>query len=194
MSVADAPVLAPHLASPRPCLQFMASILSLVHPTGRVHTIDPWGSRFDRSWQSMGAPARRLFDQHVVRHVNSSVSEGVVRAVREAARASRVVMVILDSNHERSHVAQELALFAPLVTPGSYLIVEDTKMDRMMLGADDERDATSWHGPAAATAAFLAAKGNAHRFVVDRSIEKLWYTQHTRGFLRRRHTNGAPAA
>ena len=35
-------------------------------------------------------------------------------------------MVILDSDHEEEHVAQELEIYAPLVTKGSILIVEDT--------------------------------------------------------------------
>lgn len=35
------------------------------------------------------------------------------------------VMVILDSNHCVEHVAKELQLFAPLVSPGYYLVVAD---------------------------------------------------------------------
>ncbi len=97
------------------------------------------------------------------------------------------VLVILDSNHERSFVRRELEAYAPLVTVGSYVVVEDTKMDRMM-GADDGRgraDASQseWHGPASAVADFLASHSH---FELDRRPEALWYTQHPRGFLRRR--------
>jgi cephalosporin hydroxylase len=34
-------------------------------------------------------------------------------------------MVILDSDHEREHVLKEIELYAPLVTIGSILIIED---------------------------------------------------------------------
>jgi len=36
------------------------------------------------------------------------------------------VMVILDSDHSEEHVSKELELYAPLVTKGSILIIEDT--------------------------------------------------------------------
>lgn len=36
------------------------------------------------------------------------------------------IMVTLDSDHSAGHVADELELWAPLVTPGCYLVVEDT--------------------------------------------------------------------
>lgn len=59
------------------------------------------------------------------------------------------VMVTLDSNHSAAHVMQELALFAPLVTPGSCLIVEDTNM-----GGHPVQE-PPWEGPWEATQAFL---------------------------------------
>ena len=46
------------------------------------------------------------------------------RARRDPARGS-ASLVMLDSNHSRAHVAAELALYAPLVTPGSYIVACD---------------------------------------------------------------------
>jgi cephalosporin hydroxylase len=51
---------------------------------------------------------------------NPAVVEKVIRLV-----AGRRCMVSLDSVHDAPHVAQEIDLYGPLVTPGCYLVVED---------------------------------------------------------------------
>jgi len=56
----------------------------------------------------------------------SSVSDEVAAQVREAAGGKEKVLVCLDSNHTHDHVLRELELYAPLVTPGSYIVVFDT--------------------------------------------------------------------
>ena len=70
-------------------------------------------------------------------------------------------------------VASNLAAYAQFVTPGSYLIVQDTRAGRFV-------------GAAQAVADFLGARGEGQaRFVRDRRPEYLLYTQHSGGFLRR---------
>jgi cephalosporin hydroxylase len=39
------------------------------------------------------------------------------------------VMVVLDSAHERDHVRKELDVYAPLVSEGQYMVVEDTNVN-----------------------------------------------------------------
>ncbi|MGF1610059.1 MAG: cephalosporin hydroxylase family protein [Kiloniellales bacterium] len=56
----------------------------------------------------------------------SSVDPDVVRQVKEQVRPGDSVMLLLDSNHTHDHVLEELRLYAPLVTPGQFLVVSDT--------------------------------------------------------------------
>lgn len=52
---------------------------------------------------------------------DSATAAGVAAVV-----AGRRCMVSLDSDHSAEHVAREIELYGPLVTPGCYLVVEDT--------------------------------------------------------------------
>jgi cephalosporin hydroxylase len=95
--------------------------------------------------------------------------------------AGRRTMVIHDADHGRDAVLRDLRLYADLVTPGSYLIVEDGVVDVF------DPNATSrlgWHrqGPMVATRLFLEEDD---RFVVDLSRERYLITYNPRGFLKR---------
>jgi cephalosporin hydroxylase len=60
----------------------------------------------------------------------SSTSAAIAKTVREMAAGEARVMVVLDSDHSQAHVLDELAVYAPLVTPGQFLVVEDTNIDQ----------------------------------------------------------------
>lgn len=51
------------------------------------------------------------------------------------------MLVILDSNHTYSHVADELEIYADLVTPGSYIVATDGIMYDL---ADVPRGQAEW--------------------------------------------------
>ncbi len=55
----------------------------------------------------------------------SSTDPGVRDQVKALIAPGERVMVLLDSNHTYEHVSAELRLYADLVTPGSYLVVQD---------------------------------------------------------------------
>ena len=92
------------------------------------------------------------------------------------------VMVILDSDHSRDHVLAELERFGPLVTPGCYLIVEDTSVGGHPV------EPRFGPGPMDAVDAFVPRHPE---FVIDRSREKYFATLNPRGYLRKRGVTGA---
>ena len=77
------------------------------------------------SWRDEMQAATR---DGVVVVTGSSVDPDVVNKVSRIARNAALsdsVMVVLDSDHSAGHVFCELEAYAPLVTPGSYLVCED---------------------------------------------------------------------
>lgn len=59
----------------------------------------------------------------------SSTDPATVEKVRGMVRSGESVMVILDSNHTKQHVADELEAYCDMVTPGSYIVATDGSME-----------------------------------------------------------------
>lgn len=57
--------------------------------------------------------------------IGNSTDAATVARVRDLIDDGESVMVILDSDHHYAHVTDELEAYAPVVTPGSYLIACD---------------------------------------------------------------------
>jgi cephalosporin hydroxylase len=106
----------------------------------------------------------------------SSVEPGVIEQVRSLARALEPVLVILDSDHSEPHVSAELEAYSAFVTPGSYLIVEDTNVNGHPVFP------SHGPGPMEAVREFLKT----HReFQPDTYRERLMLTLNPRGYLKR---------
>jgi cephalosporin hydroxylase len=104
-----------------------------------------------------------------------------LRRVFEIGSGKRAV-VILDSNHTKDHVFEELKRYEQLVTEGSYLIVLDTVIDEMPIAFSSGRSWGPGRGPKAAVNEFLAMND---RFVVDDEFnDKLLITAAPGGYLR----------
>ncbi|MEP7072431.1 MAG: CmcI family methyltransferase [Verrucomicrobiota bacterium] len=78
----------------------------------------------------LAASTRENLRQYPLSHFittieGDSASAEVIAQVTKAIRGCGPVLIILDSNHTRDHVARELEAYAPLVTPGSYIIATD---------------------------------------------------------------------
>jgi cephalosporin hydroxylase len=104
----------------------------------------------------------------------SSVSEAVLAQVARLAEGKSSVLVILDSDHSRAHVAQELEAYQAFVTVGNYMVVEDTNINGhpVLPGYGD--------GPMEALRDFLSA--NDH-FISDASKEKFLMSFNPKGYL-----------
>ena len=95
--------------------------------------------------------------------VGSSTSEAIVSQINHLIQPGERVMVTLDSDHHKAHVLEDLRIYSQLVTPGQYLVVEDTNIN----GHPVQQ---GWgEGPAEAVAEFLRGTQNYRQ---DRSREK----------------------
>jgi cephalosporin hydroxylase len=106
----------------------------------------------------------------------SSISEDVIRQVRDWVRPSDQVLAIFDADHSKDHVLSELRSYAPFITEGGYFIVEDSN--------NNGHPVVPEHGPGPMEAIddFLAEDDN---FVSDRTWEKFYLSFNPRGYLKR---------
>ncbi|MEE2679764.1 MAG: CmcI family methyltransferase [Myxococcota bacterium] len=145
-----------------------ATLMEQINPEGRIVTIDV---------KNQSEDARRLpiVQEKVEFLVGSSTHPKVVEAVTRRAEGKRT-LVILDSNHARDHVLEELRAYAPLVPVGSYIIVQDGAVNGHPTWPD------FGPGPYEAVEAFLAEND---AFEPDRSRERHLMTSNPMGFLKR---------
>jgi len=142
-----------------------AMILKEVNPRGRVITIDIE----DLVQQARQKP---IWDERIDFLLGSSTDPATVSEVARRVQGGRV-LVILDSLHTRDHVLAELRAYSPLVSPGSYLIVQDTGLWRPSPNAQ-------WASQAVRE--FLETSPG---FKVDLRRERFLITNNPHGYLRR---------
>jgi cephalosporin hydroxylase len=73
---------------------------------------------------------RAAIEAHPLNHrieliEGSSIAAETLDAVKRAIGDAKSVLIFLDSNHSEAHVLQELELYSPLITPGSYIVAHD---------------------------------------------------------------------
>jgi cephalosporin hydroxylase len=154
---------------------FFCHMLDLIgSDEGRVITVD------------VQPPGKPVAHRRLTQLIGSSVAPEIITAIRDAVGAAggqAPTLVVLDSDHSRDHVLAEMHAYAPLVTPGSYLVVEDTNVNGHPVYPE------FGPGPMEAVQAFLA---QSHDFEVDQRCEKFILTFNPSGFLRRKTTTVSP--
>jgi cephalosporin hydroxylase len=103
---------------------FFASLLDMMgKKAAGVITIDITST--ERAGQTLSSHPLRGYVKKTI--IGDAASASVADETRAAlGDAPGTVLVFLDDNHNADHVSREIELYAPLVTPGSYLIVADT--------------------------------------------------------------------
>ena len=130
---------------------------------------------------------REAIEAHPMSHrvsmiQGSSIDPALVDSVRERV-AGKKVLVVLDSNHTHEHVLEELRLYAPLVSVGSYCVVMDTVVEDMPEDAFPDRPWGKGDNPKTAVWAYLKENDS---FEIDASVQnKLLITVASDGYLRR---------
>lgn len=142
---------------------FLACICDMIN-YGRVITID--------IEEKPNRPNHKRINYILGSSTSAEVADYIVKQVCQQDK----VMVILDSDHRKEHVLNELNLYSRLVSVGSYIIVEDTNVN----GHPVEPEFGP--GPGEAVEAFLKAN---NEFKIDRSREKFYMTFNPGGYLKR---------
>jgi len=147
---------------------FFAQLFDLLGTNGRIVTID-------------------VERQHDLSHpritylIGDSGTPAILEQVEAlAAACGGPVLVTLDSDHSKAHVTRELEAYCRFVTPGSWILVQDSSIDTLPFFR------SSRPGPLPAIHEFLARHGE---FAVDRErCERFVITHHPDGWLRRSRT------
>ncbi|MBW1989553.1 MAG: cephalosporin hydroxylase family protein [Deltaproteobacteria bacterium] len=157
---------------------FYASLLKMMDIPGRVIGIDV----------DIRPPNRKRLDQHPLRPLidlveGSSVDPSVVEKIHHMAKGQSPVLVALDSHHTHDHVLKELRAYSDLVTKGSYLVVQDTRIEDVDASLIKDRPWGKGNNPKTAVWEFLKSTD---RFEIDREIEKrILFTGAPDGYLKR---------
>ncbi len=116
--------------------------------------------------------------------IGSSTSKQIVSEVRRRVGSCKgPVMVILDSDHSKDHVRREIECYAPLVTPGSYCLVQDGVIDTLSIFRQGRP------GPLPAIEEYLQSTDE---FELDAErTQRFLITHHPKGWLRRKLAKAA---
>lgn len=84
----------------------------------------------------------------------SSVDSRTISEVKSLIQPTEKVFVMLDSNHTKQHVLEELEAYSCLVAAGSYMVAADGIMEDLV-GAPRSSSDWSWNNPRSAAEEFL---------------------------------------
>lgn len=96
----------------------------------------------------------------------SSTAPEVLAQVKALMKPGETALVVLDSNHSKQHVLDELRAYGPLVSPGSWIVATDGVMENVVGGPRTAEDWT-WNNPRQAALDFVAENPD---FVIEEPV------------------------
>ena len=150
---------------------YFADCLDRIHPDGRWQIL---------TMELLPTSPPKWEDARIKQFIGHSPD--FAEPVRDACAAFEgPVMLTLDSDHTAKHVLAEIAAFSPLVTPGQFMIVQDTWCG-FCAGMDGEHD-YHWHALGAVEALLDVYPND---WEIDNWPTRYLAMQSPFGFLRRR--------
>ncbi len=160
---------------------FFASIMNYYNKNGKILTID--AKSFDKNWYAGKSLCKTcvnpnntfLWQNYVTFFKGFTTDDLTVKVVKEFVKNASKVFISVDASHEPIQVYNDMNTYSKYVTIGSYMVIQDTKLDRIWRQFKIPINAY--------IDKFLQENSN---FVMDRDLELLYfYTQHPKGYLKR---------
>jgi len=143
---------------------FLASLLDLINKNGKVLSID-----WEFPNKLPGHPRIWYLQGH-------TLEQRVLNIVEEERMKVASTMVILDDDHHKDHVLNELNIYSHIVSLNQYLVVEDTNINGHPVALE------YGPGPWEAVEEFLKVD---NRFVSDKDCERFGFTYNPNGYLKK---------
>jgi cephalosporin hydroxylase len=107
--------------------------------------------------------AHFLYNDYIEMIEGSSTAADIVDEVKSRIKKDETVLVILDSNHSKQHVLDELTAYSTMIPIGSYIVATDGIME-MVKGLDRTEADWDWNNPKAAALEFVQNNPN---FIIE---------------------------
>ena len=164
-------------------LIFSATMLSLLEICGEIKNGKVLGIDIDIREHNKKAINSHPMSKKITMFQGSSLDKKIIKNVYDFANKGKKILVCLDSNHTHEHVLNELKIYTPLVSIGSYCIVFDTIVEDMPKGSFPNRPWDKGNNPKTALREFLKTHPE---FKIDQNIQdKLLITSAPEGYIKR---------
>jgi len=150
---------------------FLAELVKGYNPAAMIVTMDPDSSNIDANGLFYKTPN--------IKYLNgASNNPAIFQQVQAACAGKQKIMVIQDGLHSFEGVLSDLVMYDPLVSVGSYFVIQDTTLDRAYGGA--------FNGAMKAIQTFAAPGGKGYgRYGIDKAYEYLLFSTNHNGYLKK---------